>query len=112
MNDENIAQLCAELEKVAPLIPSGNNFTSEWLEQEYLTVTSMRDQGKSSYRNEYRIIKLLIESRTKVLLKNKNNLKQFVTASRIIRDIENSLKETFKEQADAKIINAELEKLL
>ena len=55
---------------------------------------------------------MLIDSRTKVLLKNKDRVKEFVTASRIIRDIENSLKETFKEQADAKAINAELDKLI
>ena len=112
MNEENITLLCAELEKLAPLIPKGNNFTSDWLENEYLSVTSMRDLGKPSYRNEYRIIKLLIESRTKVLLKNRDKLKEFVVASRIIRDIENSLKETFKEQTEAKQLNAELAKLI
>ena len=94
------------------MVPPGNNFTSEWLEQEYLTVTSMRDQGKPSYRNEYRIIKLLIESRTKVFLKNKDKLALFVPAGRIIRNIENDLKETYNERAQAKYVNKELEKLL
>ena len=47
MNEEDIALLSAELEKLAPLVPTGNNFTSEWLESEYLTVTGMRDQGKT-----------------------------------------------------------------
>ncbi|KAL3858036.1 hypothetical protein ACJMK2_012652 [Sinanodonta woodiana] len=112
MNHQNIAQLCDELDKLLPLVPPGNNFTSNWLEQEYLTVTSMRDQGKPSYRNEYRIIKMLIESRTKILSKNKDKLAQFVLVSRIIRYIENSLKETYNEQAQAKYINAELDKLL
>ncbi|KAL3866667.1 hypothetical protein ACJMK2_043949 [Sinanodonta woodiana] len=112
MDDENIAQLCTELDKLLPLVPPGNNFTSEWLEQEYLSLTSMHDQGKPSYRNEYRIIKLLIESRTKVLLKNKDKLAQFVPAGRIIRNIENLLKETYNERAQAKSVNAELEKLL
>ncbi|KAL3879232.1 hypothetical protein ACJMK2_031540 [Sinanodonta woodiana] len=92
MNDTNITQLSAELDNLLPLVPTGNNFTSEWLEQEYLSVTSMRDQGKPSYRNEYRIIKLLIESRTKVLLRNKDKLALFVPVGRIIRDIENNLK--------------------
>ena len=72
----------------------------------------MRDQGKPSYRNEYRIIKLLIEARTKALLKNKEKLALFVPASRIIRDIENDLKETYNERAQAKAVNAELEKFL
>ncbi|KAL3858813.1 hypothetical protein ACJMK2_009066 [Sinanodonta woodiana] len=112
MDDENINQLCAELDKLLPLVSPGNNFTSEWLEQEYISVTSMRDQGKPSYRNEYRIINLLIESRTKVLLKNKDKLALFVPAGRIIRDIENSLKETYNERAQAKSVNAELEKFL
>ncbi|KAL3875454.1 hypothetical protein ACJMK2_033401 [Sinanodonta woodiana] len=95
MNDENIAALSTELDKLLLLVPSGNNFTSEWLEQEYLSVTSMRDQGKPSYRNEYRIIKLLIEARTKVLLKNKDKLSMFVPTGRIIRDIENYIKEAY-----------------
>ncbi|KAL3875339.1 hypothetical protein ACJMK2_033297 [Sinanodonta woodiana] len=95
MNDENIAALSIELDKLLLLVPSGNNFTSEWLEQEYLSVTSMRDQGKPSYRNEYRIIKLLIEARTKVLLKNKDKLSMFVPTDRIIRDIENYIKEAY-----------------
>ncbi|KAL3882986.1 hypothetical protein ACJMK2_029287 [Sinanodonta woodiana] len=112
MDDENSSQLYAELDKFLPLVPPGNNFTSEWLKQEYFSVPSMRDQGKPSYRNEYRIIKLLIESRTKVLLKNKDKLALFVTAGRIIRGIENSLKETYNERAQAKFVNAKLEKLL
>ncbi|KAL3879162.1 hypothetical protein ACJMK2_031471 [Sinanodonta woodiana] len=112
MNDENIAALSAKLDKLLPLIPVGNNFTSEWLEQEYLSVTSRRDQGKPSYRNEYRIIKLLIEARTKTLLRNKDKLSLFVPAGKIIRDIENSIKETYNERAQAKSVNAELEKLL
>ncbi|KAL3885591.1 hypothetical protein ACJMK2_025642 [Sinanodonta woodiana] len=112
MDDENITQLCAELDKVLSLVPPGNTFTSEWLEQEYLRVTLMRDQGKPYYRNEYRIIKLLIESRTKVLLKNKDKLALFVPAGRIIRDIENSLKYIYNERGQDKSVNAELEKLL
>ncbi|KAL3879087.1 hypothetical protein ACJMK2_031401 [Sinanodonta woodiana] len=112
MNDENIAALSTELDKLLPLVPPGNNFTSEWLEQEYLSVTLMRDQGKPSYRNEYRIIKLLIEARTKTMLKNKDKLALFVPASRIIRTIENSIKETYNERAQAKFVNAKLEKLL
>ncbi|KAL3885970.1 hypothetical protein ACJMK2_026001 [Sinanodonta woodiana] len=112
MDDENITQLCAELDKLLPLVPPGNTSTSEWLEQEYLSVTLMRDQGKPSYRNEYRIIKLLIESRTKVLLKNKDKLALFVPAGRIIRDIENSLKDIYNERGQDKSVNAELEKLL
>ncbi|KAL3858388.1 hypothetical protein ACJMK2_012979 [Sinanodonta woodiana] len=74
MNDENIAQLIIELDELAPLVPSGNTFTSTWLENEYAGVLAMRDQGKPSYRNEYRIIKILIEARTKLLLKNKDKL--------------------------------------
>ncbi|KAL3848106.1 hypothetical protein ACJMK2_018991 [Sinanodonta woodiana] len=101
MDDKNINQLCDKLDKLLPWVPPGNNFTSEWLEQEYLIVTSMRDQGKPSYRNDYIIIKLLIEARTKVLLKNKDKLALFVPAGRIIRDIENSLKETYNERAQA-----------
>ncbi|KAL3889494.1 hypothetical protein ACJMK2_001834 [Sinanodonta woodiana] len=112
MNDENISQLCTELDTLLPLVPPGHNVTSEWLEQEYLSVTSMRDQGKSSYRSEYRIIKLLIESRTKMLLRNKDKLALFVPAGRIIRDIEKDLKETYNERAHPKSVNAELDKLL
>ncbi|KAL3886359.1 hypothetical protein ACJMK2_026357 [Sinanodonta woodiana] len=93
MNDDNIAQLIIELDKLAPLVPSGNTFTSSWLENEYAGVLSMRDQGKPSYRNEYRIIKILIESRTKVMLKHKEKLVLFVPASRIIKAIEVSLNE-------------------
>ncbi|KAL3832629.1 hypothetical protein ACJMK2_024257 [Sinanodonta woodiana] len=88
MNDENIAQLIVELDKLAPLVPSGHTFKSAWMENEYSGVTSMRDQGKPSYRNEYRIIKIIIEARTKVLLKNKDKLVLFVPASRIIKAIE------------------------
>ncbi|KAL3848074.1 hypothetical protein ACJMK2_018955 [Sinanodonta woodiana] len=112
MNDENINQLCTELDKLVSLVPPGNNFTSEWLEQEYLSVTSMRDQGKPSYRNEYRIIKLLIEARTKVLLKHKDKLVLFAPSGRIIRDIEYDLKETYNERAQAKSVNAELDTLI
>ncbi|KAL3842749.1 hypothetical protein ACJMK2_020735 [Sinanodonta woodiana] len=112
MNDENIAALSAELDKLLPLVPVGNNFTSEWLEQDYLSVTSMRDQGKPCYRNEYRIIKLLIEARTKTQLRSKDKLSLFVRAGRIIKDIENSIKETYNERSQAKSVNAELEKLL
>ncbi|KAL3884543.1 hypothetical protein ACJMK2_024677 [Sinanodonta woodiana] len=78
MNDINIVELIVELDKLAPYVPAGNTFTSEWLEQEYSSVTSMRDQGKPSYRNEYRIIKILIEARTKMLLKHKDKLVLFV----------------------------------
>ncbi|KAL3877737.1 hypothetical protein ACJMK2_035400 [Sinanodonta woodiana] len=112
MNDENIAQLIIELDKLAPLVPSGNTFTSTWLENEYAGVISMRDQAKPSYRNEYRIIKIPIEARTKVLLKNKDKLVLFVPASRIIKAIEEALKKEFNERKNAKEINADLEKLL
>ncbi|KAL3879881.1 hypothetical protein ACJMK2_032158 [Sinanodonta woodiana] len=112
MNDENIAQLIVELDKLAPLVPSGNTFTSTLLENEYAGVTSMRDQGKPSYRNEYRIIKILIETRTKVLLKNRHKLLLFVPVSRIIKTIEDALKEELNERKNTKEINADLEKLL
>ncbi|KAL3879485.1 hypothetical protein ACJMK2_031781 [Sinanodonta woodiana] len=78
MNDENIAQLIVELDKLTPFVPPGNTFTSEWLEDAYSGVTSMRNDGKPSYRNEYRITKVLIEARTKVLLKHKDKLVLFV----------------------------------
>ncbi|KAL3871157.1 hypothetical protein ACJMK2_039173 [Sinanodonta woodiana] len=111
MNDENIALLITELDKLAPLVPSGNTFTSTWLENEYAGVLAMRDQGKPSYQNEYRIIKILIEARTKVLLKNKDKLVLFVPASRIIKAIEEALKEEFNECKNAKYSNADLDKL-
>ena len=97
MNDENFAQLIIELDKLASLVPSGNTFTSTWLENEYAGAISVRGQGKPSYRNEYRIIKILIEVRTKVLLKNKA--------------IEEALKEEFNERKNAKYSNADLDKL-
>ncbi|KAL3886321.1 hypothetical protein ACJMK2_026323 [Sinanodonta woodiana] len=112
MNDENIALLIIELDKLAPLVPSGNTFTSTWLENEYAGVTSMRDQGKPFYQNEYRIIKMLIEAHTKVLLKNKDKSVLFVPASRIIKSIKEALKEEFNERKNAKEVNANLEKLL
>ncbi|KAL3865933.1 hypothetical protein ACJMK2_043278 [Sinanodonta woodiana] len=102
MNDENIAQLITELDKLTPFVQSGNTFTSTWLESEYAGVLAMRDQGKSSYRNEYRIIKILIEARTKVLLKNNDKLVLFVPASTIIKSIEEALKEEFYERKNAK----------
>jgi hypothetical protein len=111
MNDENIAQLIVELDKLAPYVPAGNTFTSDWLEQEYSGVTAMRDQGKPSYRNEYRIIKLLIEARTKVLLKHKDKLVLFVPSFKIIRSIEDALKEEFNSRQHAKTINTDLENL-
>ncbi|KAL3864907.1 hypothetical protein ACJMK2_006553 [Sinanodonta woodiana] len=112
MNDENIAQLIIELDKLAPLVPSGNTFTSTWLENEYAGVISMRDQGKPSYRNKCRIIKILIEARTKVLLKNKDKLVLFVPASRTIKAIDEALKEEFNERKNAKEVNADLDKML
>ena len=51
MNDENIAQLITKLDKLAPLVSSGNTFTSTWLESEYAGVLAMRDQGKPSCQN-------------------------------------------------------------
>ncbi|KAL3881405.1 hypothetical protein ACJMK2_027850 [Sinanodonta woodiana] len=111
MNVENTAQLIVELDKLAPFVPPGNTFTSEWLEQEYSAVTSMRDQGKPSNRNEYRIIKILIEARTNVLLKHRDKLVLFVPASRIIKSIENALEKEFNSRQHAKAIN-DLEKLL
>ncbi|KAL3881771.1 hypothetical protein ACJMK2_028165 [Sinanodonta woodiana] len=112
MNDENIAQLIVELDKLALFVPSGNTFTSVWLENKYSTVISMRDQGKPSYRNEYRIKKILIEARTKVSLKNRDKLVLFVPASSIIKSIKDALKEEFNSRQHAKEINAYLEKLL
>ncbi|KAL3870477.1 hypothetical protein ACJMK2_038532 [Sinanodonta woodiana] len=87
MNDENIAALIVKLDKLSEYVPSGNTFTLEWLDQEYSGVTAMRDQGKPFYRNEYRIIKILIEARTPVLLKNRDKLALFVRSARIIRSI-------------------------
>ncbi|KAL3883076.1 hypothetical protein ACJMK2_029369 [Sinanodonta woodiana] len=112
MNDENIAQLIVELDKLAPLVPPGNTFTSAWLQNEYSSVTSMRDRGKPSYKNEYRIIKVRIEARTKVFLKNRDKLVLFVPASRIIKSIEDALKEEFDERQHSKEFNSDLEKLL
>ena len=112
MNDENIAQLIIELDKLAPYVPPRNTFTREWLEQEYSGVTSMRDQGKPSYRNEYRIIKLLIKARTKVLLKHKYKLMLFVPTGRIIKSIEDALKQDYEEHQQAKSVNEEYMKLL
>ena len=51
MNNENIALLIVELDKLLPYVPDGNKFTSAWLENEHAGVTSMRDQRKPSYRN-------------------------------------------------------------
>ncbi|KAL3859074.1 hypothetical protein ACJMK2_009316 [Sinanodonta woodiana] len=111
MNDENIAQLIVEFDKLAQYVPSGNTFTSEWLEQEFSTVMSMRYQGKPSYRNEYRIIKILIEARTKVLLKHKDKLALFAPSFKIITPIEDAFKEEFNSRHHAKTVNADLEKL-
>ncbi|KAL3885576.1 hypothetical protein ACJMK2_025627 [Sinanodonta woodiana] len=112
MNDENLAHLIVELDKLAQYIPAGNTFTSAWLENEYSTVTSMRDQGKPSYRHEYRIINILIEARTKVLLKNREKLVLFVPTSRIIESIEDALKEEFNSRQHSKAINDDMEKMV
>ena len=105
MNDENIAQLIVELDKLAPYVPAGNTFTSDWLENEYAGVISMRDQGYPYYRNEYRIIKKLIEARTKVLLKNRDKLVLFVSAGRIIKSIEDAIKQEYEDRQQAKSVN-------
>ncbi|KAL3848457.1 hypothetical protein ACJMK2_019313 [Sinanodonta woodiana] len=112
MNDENIAQLIVELDKLSQYVPAGNTLTSEWLEQEYLGVTIMRDQGKPSYINEYRIKKIFIEARTNVVLKQSDKLALFITACRIIKSIEDALKEIYNERQRAKDVNAEVEKIL
>ncbi|KAL3876798.1 hypothetical protein ACJMK2_034592 [Sinanodonta woodiana] len=112
MNDENIAQLIIELDKLVQYVPAENTFTSEWLEQEYLGVTSTRDLGKLSYRNEYRIIKILIEPRTKVLVKHRYKMALFVPSGRIIKSIEDYLKETYNERQQFKPVNDEFEKVL
>ncbi|KAL3886043.1 hypothetical protein ACJMK2_026268 [Sinanodonta woodiana] len=111
MNYKNITSLIVELDKHAQYVPDGNTFTSEWLEQEYSGVTAMRDQGKPSYRNEYRIIKILIEARTKVLLKHRDKLALFVPSAKIIKSIEDAIKEEFNCR-HAKSINDELKKKL
>ncbi|KAL3874170.1 hypothetical protein ACJMK2_037218 [Sinanodonta woodiana] len=109
MNDENIAQLIVELDKLALYVPVGNTFTSDWLEHEYSGVTSMRDQGKPSYRNEYRIMQILIEARTNVLSKQRDKLVLFVPASRIIKSLEDALKEEFNYRQHTRTINDDLE---
>ena len=82
MNDENITALTVELDK---LVPAGNTFTSEWLENEYAGVTSMRDQGRPSYRNEYRIVKLLIDAYTAAIVANHDKIMLFIPACKISR---------------------------
>ncbi|KAL3889303.1 hypothetical protein ACJMK2_001647 [Sinanodonta woodiana] len=110
MNDENIAQLIVELDKLSEYVPPGNTFTIDWLENEYSTVTAMRCQGKLSYRNEYRIIKILIESLTKVLVNHRDKLVLLVLSFKIIKSIEDALKEEFNSLQHAKMINSDLEK--
>ena len=104
MNNENIAQLIVELDKLLPLVPAGNKFTSEWLENEYAGVTSMRAAGKPSYRNEYRIIKLLVEARISVLLRHRDKMMLFIAA---YKKIEDSLKDIYNNRTAAKSVNAE-----
>ncbi|KAL3854094.1 hypothetical protein ACJMK2_013373 [Sinanodonta woodiana] len=111
MNDDNIVQLNDELDKLAQYVPPGNTFTSEWLEDAYSGVTTMRNEGKPSYRNKYRIIKILIEARTKVLLKHKDKLALFVPLFEIIQSIEDALKEEFNSRRHAKEINDDFKKL-
>ena len=72
----------------------------------------MTDQGKPSYQNEYRIIKVLIEARTKVLLKQKDKLVLFVPSFRIIKSIEDALKEEFNSRRYSKVDNVDLAKFL
>jgi hypothetical protein len=95
MNDENINQLCAELDKLKDYIGDNKVLTSDYLEHEYEGVVSMRDLGKPSYRNEYRIIKTIIDARTKVLIRYKDKLPLFVPASKIIKSIEEQLKDIY-----------------
>ncbi|KAL3890144.1 hypothetical protein ACJMK2_002436 [Sinanodonta woodiana] len=111
MNDENIAQLIIELDNLSQYVPPGNTFTSAWLEDEYSGVRSMRNQGKQSYRNEYRVINILIDARTKVLLKHKDKLAPFVPRFKIVKSIGDALKEEFISRQQAKSINAYLAKL-
>ncbi|KAL3871384.1 hypothetical protein ACJMK2_039388 [Sinanodonta woodiana] len=111
MNDEHIAQLIIKLDKLAQHVPPGNTFTNAWLEDEYSGVTSMRDQGKPSYRNEYKIIKILIEARTNVLLRHKDKLALFVASFKMVKSIEDALKEEFNSRQQAKSINADVDKL-
>ncbi|KAL3831357.1 hypothetical protein ACJMK2_023110 [Sinanodonta woodiana] len=111
MNDEIISRLMVELDKLAQYVSPGNKFTSEWIEDEYSGVTTMRNEGKPSYRNEYRIINVITEGRTKVLLKHKDKLALFVPSFKIMKSIEDALKEEFNSHRHAKEINADLEKL-
>ena len=108
MNDENIAELIIELDKLAPLVPPGNHFTSEWLMNEYTDVTKTRNNGWQTYKNEYRIIKLLIDARTKVLLRNRDKLELFVPAFNIMKSIEDALKEEFEARKHGKSIISDL----
>ena len=71
MNDENIAALSIELDKMLSFVPPGSKFTSEWLTNEYASVVESREQEWQTYRNEYRIIKTLMASRSRVLLKQR-----------------------------------------
>ena len=109
MNDENIAELSIELDKIIKLIPSGSTFTSKWLTNEYNSVVESRARGWQTYRNEYRIIKTLLTARSKVLLANRDKLVLFVPLFKIMKSIETSLKEEFENQKLIKIVDAELE---
>ncbi|KAL3868779.1 hypothetical protein ACJMK2_041542 [Sinanodonta woodiana] len=112
MNDENIAQLIVELDKLAPYVPTGNTFTSVWLEQQYAGVTSMRDQGKPYYRNEYRIVKLLIKAYTATIVAHRDKIMIFIPACRIIKSIEDSLKEIYNQRQSFRPTRAEVERIL
>ena len=112
MNDGIIATLSVEIDKLAPFIPAGNTFTSDWLEQEYSGVTLQRERGQPSYRNEYRIVKLLIESYTAAIVAHRDKLELFIPACRIIKSIENSLKEIFNQRQQFKPVRDEIERIL
>ena len=54
-------------------------------------------------------MKVLVEARTTVLLKNRDKLKLFVPSFNIVRTIKNDLKEEFELRKNAKTVNADLE---
>ncbi len=113
MNDQNIAELCDELDKISQYVsPDNSIFTSKWIADEYKTVTDMQDRGRPSHRNEYRIIKTLIDASLLVLTKHKDKLAVFVPVCKIIRKIEKSIVEIFESEKSAKAVVEEMNKLL
>ena len=75
---------------------------------EYTDVARTRSNGWPTYRNEYRIIKLLIDARTKVLLRNRDKLELFVPSFNIMKSIEDALKEEFEARKHGKSITSDL----